>query len=170
MAPAGIITKAAQIEDAVIQRAHIGLAQIDGARIADLAVDTINIKDAAVTQVRSNTNTTGLSADNTSTWANVVSLSWTSARSGVHLQTVRLWSPSNSGGAVTIFWRWQLDGAVVDEGAISNNRPGASGDLRAEEFRVATLAARAHTMRLQMRTSGAHGTLAGELVDLEWYK
>ncbi|MDQ7776276.1 MAG: phage tail protein [Paracoccus aminovorans] len=59
MAPAGIITKAAQIDDAVIRNAHIengtitnakiGNAEIQGAKIANLTVDTINIKDGAVT-------------------------------------------------------------------------------------------------------------------------
>ena len=59
MASTGIITKAAQIDDAVIRNAHIengtitnakiGDAEIRGAKIANLTVDTINIKDGAVT-------------------------------------------------------------------------------------------------------------------------
>lgn len=49
MAPSGIITKAAQIENAVIKNAHIDDATITGAKIANLTVDTINIKDRAIT-------------------------------------------------------------------------------------------------------------------------
>lgn len=59
LAAAGIITRAAQIEDAVIRNAHlqnaaitnakIANAEITGAKIAELTVDTINIANGAVT-------------------------------------------------------------------------------------------------------------------------
>ncbi|MFC3569204.1 phage tail protein [Paracoccus simplex] len=179
LASSGIITNSAQIENSVIQNAHIGNAEIRGAKIADLTVDTINIKDGAVTQRRNSKNSAGVSTDNTVTRVVVVNLAWNSLKAGVHLQSFRLWSPSNGGGADTLHWQALLDGEIVGQGSLSNNR--GYGDpwdnnnwpalpLAHEFYMIRDLPAGNHNMSIRFVTSGLHGTLAGEMTDLEWYK
>lgn len=172
MAPAGIITKAAQIEGAIIGNAHIADATIQGAKIANLTVDTINIKDAAATQVRSNMNSAGVTTDNTSTWVDVISVSWNSAKAGVHLQTFRAWSPVNTGGAETAMWRWLVDNVVIETGSVKNRKSGAYEPeaYRAAGDRIINMSAGTHSMKIQMLSTGLNATLSAEVVDLEWYK
>ena len=184
MAPTGIITKSAQIDDLIVTRGKIANLAVDaakianlavtGAKIANLTVDTINITDGAVTQVRSSDNWTGVATDNTTTWVDVHTLTWTSAKAGLHLQSVRFRKRASSGGATAIYVRLVVDGAVVawPDGSTSFHISGnQSVDGPIQEFTfIRSMTAGSHTMRLQMRTGGNHATLGGELTDLEWYK
>lgn len=174
MAPTGIITKSAQINDLVVTRAKIANLAVDGAKIANLTVDTLNIKDGAVTQVRNIANWTGVGTDNTSTWVDVVTLNWNSAKAGVHLQTVNLRRKASAGGARLVYYRVLLDGAVVtlgsgEDGGLTNPGPASDGPIK-EFVYIKSLSAGSHTMKIQMLTSGFSGTLGGEITDLEWYK
>lgn len=157
-----------------IDTAFIRDATITGAHIANLTVDTINIRDGAITQVRSAANWTGVSTDNTSTWVTVQSLTWNSAKAGVHLQSVRLRRKAGSGGANYVYYRILLDGSVLELANDSTNglpNPGTVVDGAVKEFTfIKNLAAGNHTMVIQMLTSGFAGTLGGEITDLEWYK
>ncbi|WP_312526688.1 phage tail protein [Paracoccus sp. (in: a-proteobacteria)] len=174
MASTGIITLSAQIGNLVVTNAHLANATIQGAKIANLTVDTLNIKDGAVTQVRNIANWTGVGTDNTSTWVDVVTLNWNSAKAGVHLQTVNLRRKASAGGARLVYYRVLLDGAVVtlgsgEDGGLTNPGPASDGPIK-EFVYIKSLNAGSHTMKIQMLTSGFSGTLGGEITDLEWYK
>ncbi len=154
--------------------AFIRDATITGAKIGNLEVDTLNIKDGAVTQVRSSANWTGVATDNTSTWVDVHTLTWNSAKAGLHLQSIRFRKRASSGGATFIYVRLVVDGAAVPwpdgstEFQITGNQ---SADSPIQEFTfIRSMSTGSHTMRIQMRTGGNHATVGGEITDLEWYK
>ncbi|MFB9225194.1 hypothetical protein ACFFUC_19715 [Paracoccus cavernae] len=184
LAAAGIITKSAQIDDLVVTRAKTANLAIDaakianlavsGAKIANLTVDTINIKDGAVTQVRSSANWTGVATDNTVTFVDVHTLTWNSAKAGIHLQSVRFRRRANGGGSSRIYVRFMVDGAVVEwpDGTTEFQILGLqTTDSPIQEFTfIRSMSAGSHTLRLQMRSGGNHATLGGEITDLEWYK
>ncbi|AZV00349.1 phage tail protein [Paracoccus sulfuroxidans] len=152
MAAAGIITKAAQIDNAVIGRAHIGLLAVDTARIANLTVSTLKVADGAITaQYAAEVANFTVTMPDTSGLQDVLSLTFTLTQSCIILLG---WSYEavNSAASGTVNGRVFLNATEMEfsraQGSAGN--PGNSARVLAKSLGAGT-----HTLKLRANYSGS---------------
>lgn len=152
-----------------------GVTYIRSAVIQDATIGKLKLANGSVTITRTGNIAAG-STDNMTTWYEVGNFSWTSdGVNNVHLE-LRTWRPVSEGGAQTVSYRWLLDGSEIHTtGQGQEEYP----PLRLSQSTLAlgyrwqdflALGAGTHTLRLQMRTSGFHGSCAGRARILEWMR
>lgn len=167
LATAGIITSAAQIDDAVITNAKIANAAITNAKIDDLAVSTIKIQDQAVTIPSSAFTATGVTVATVSstftTWVDIQSITWTSTTADTLMLFYCDASADNNNPAAYAF-RILLNGTVLTTlGEVSmegDNRATANRNFSIS--RVLTPTSGSNTVKIQAaaRTVGGGSSSA----------
>lgn len=139
-------------------------------QIADLTVDTLNLKNGSVTVTSTYTSPIG-ATDNTTTWFEVGRFVVNSPNAGTYWVRLRAWSPDGgSGGASNVFYRWLRDGVLMTSGTISNKSFTTNGWVDVFDNGMDTTTAGNHTYVLQMRTSGFTGYCRGSVWHVEWKK